>query len=87
MGAPKRLQRPIPTGHGVSDPQANRERLVAIRKQLGLTQREMAQELGVGTNSYMRYEIGVRSVRDNLLQAAERLLRRLETEKARAGQT
>ena len=90
MGAPKRhTERPIPTGHGhsVSDPEGNRQRLVTIRKQLGLTQREMADELNVATNTYARYEIGVRSVRDKLVLAAERLLKRLESEKAGAGQT
>jgi len=88
MGAPKRYpERPIPTGHGVSDPEGNRQRLVTIRHQLGLTQREMAEELGVRTDSYTRYEIGTRSVRDKLLQAAVKLLARSEADKAVTKQT
>ena len=42
----------------------------------------MAEELGVRTDSYTRYEIGTRSVRDKLLQAAAKLLARSEADKA-----
>jgi transcriptional regulator with XRE-family HTH domain len=64
-----------PRGNSYRSPQANADRLKEIRKVLGLTQGEMADKLGIYATSYARYEHGTRSVRDEVLDMAEKLLR------------
>jgi transcriptional regulator with XRE-family HTH domain len=63
-----------PRGNSYKSPPANADRLKEIRKLLGLTQGEMADKLGIVPTSYARYEYGIRSVRDEVLQMAEKLL-------------
>jgi DNA-binding XRE family transcriptional regulator len=64
-----------PRGNAYRSPQANADRLKEIRKELGLTQGEMADKLGIYSTSYARYEHGTRSVRPEVLDMAEKLLR------------
>lgn len=51
----------------------NVERLVAIRKQLDITQSEMAGELGMSLRAYQALEAGESAVRAIHLLAAERV--------------
>jgi transcriptional regulator with XRE-family HTH domain len=63
-----------PRGNAYKSPPANADRLKAIRLALGMTQEEFAAKLDIRGDSYARYERGARSVRDEVLEMAEKLL-------------
>ena len=50
---------------------SNKEKLISIRKKLGLTQKQMAIEMGVSESGYKKLEQGQRTVKDIHIKVAE----------------
>ena len=59
-------------------PAAYSAELRTLRKQLGLSQAALAAQLGVRTDSYSRYETGLRHVPEPIIRLARFLVRQAQ---------
>ena len=57
----------------------NSQMIARVRAELGLTQQELAEALGVHQTTIMRWERGKGPIREVFVQAAKRLLDRGES--------
>ena len=49
----------------------NRKKLISIRKELGLTQKQMASSMGISEPGYKKLEQGQRPIKDIHIKVAE----------------
>ena len=58
----------------------NAERLISCRRQLGITQTEAADRIGVSQPAYQRYEAGVRTPSIQVIKEIAKVLVKYENE-------